>query len=50
MLITRDDYQLVDITVHPPAVSNNDRVIASVPFLHETQIHVEVLLRNWKAW
>ena len=49
VLITRDDCQLVDITVHPPTVSDHGLVIATVPFLHETPFHVEGLFRNWKA-
>src|SRR6218665_3164454 len=49
VLITRDDCQLVDITVHPPTVSNYGLVIATVPFLHKTPFHIEGLFRNWKA-
>ena len=34
------------ITVHQPTVSDNGLFIAIVPFLYETPIHVEGLLRN----
>jgi len=39
----------VDITVHPLTVSDHGLVIATVPFLHKTLIHVEGLLRNWRV-
>src|SRR6218665_930304 len=49
VLITRDDCQLVDITVHPPTVSDHGLVIVTVLFLHKTPFHIEGLFRNWKA-
>jgi hypothetical protein len=50
VILTRDDCALVDLSVHPPTISDHGLVIASIPFLCETPSYFIRQVRNWRSF
>ena len=48
VILTRDDSALTNLTIHPPSLSDHGLVIATIPFLYETLVHVIRYVRGWK--
>src|SRR6218665_2395115 len=53
VIITRDDCQVTDVTVHPPILSDHGLVMASIPFIYEPSLLITrrirciLELRSW---
>jgi len=48
VIVTRNDCQVTDVTVHPPILSDHGLVMASIPFIYEPSLLITRRIRHWK--
>src|SRR6218665_3961528 len=48
VIVTRDDCQVTDVTVHPPILSDHGLVMACIPFIYESSLLTTRRIRHWK--
>src|SRR6218665_532186 len=48
VIVTRDDCQVTDVTVHPPILSDHGLVMASILFIYEPLLLITRRIRHWK--